>query len=133
MPRLKSVKLWVGPQVVEAEVASTITEVSTGMMYRKDMGENEGMLFVFARPHQATFYMKNTVVPLSAAYISSDGSILEIHDLQPLNEEPVPSKTADVQFVLEMKQGWFKRNQINPGTLVRTEFGSLLETFQRRR
>jgi len=70
---------------------------------------------------------------LSVAYIDTEGTILEIHDLQPLNEEPVPSKSNRIHFVLETKQGWFDRNQVSIGNVIRTEYGTLRETFSKRR
>jgi uncharacterized membrane protein (UPF0127 family) len=73
--------------------------------------------------------MKNTYVPLSAAYIDPDGVIQEIHDLQPLDETSVPAATDNIQYVLEVKQGWFKRHNITTGTLVRTQHGELKKTF----
>jgi uncharacterized membrane protein (UPF0127 family) len=132
-PKLPSVKLWIGKSEIIAEVAATPRELATGMMHRKEMGENEGMLFIMPFPQRAAFYMKNTHLPLSVAYIDTEGTILEIHDLQPLNEEPVPSRSEKIHFVLEMKQGWFDRNQISIGAVIRTEHGSLRETFSRRR
>ena len=128
-PRLQTMKLWLGPQEMTAELAFTQTEVATGMMFRKEMAETEGMLFIFARPHQTSFYMKNTIIPLSCAYVDSEGIILELHDLKPLNEEPVPASSDKVQYVLETRQGWFGRNKVGVGSLVRTERGSLQETF----
>ncbi len=132
-PKLATMKLWLGPQELVAELAVAPVEVATGMMYRKEMAENEGMLFVFHQPHRVAFYMRNTVVPLSCAYIAGDGTILEIHDLQPLDERSVEANTDEVQFVLEVKQGWFDRHQVRVGTLVRTQHGSLQETFFRKR
>src|SRR5829696_3876676 len=90
LPKLPVIKLWLGRQEIMAEIAAAPRELATGMMYRKEMmGENEGMLFILPVPQQASFYMRNTYVPLSVAYIDTEGTILEIHDLQPLNEEPV--------------------------------------------
>jgi uncharacterized membrane protein (UPF0127 family) len=131
-PRLPSIKLWIGAQEMVTEMCLTPTQTATGMMYRKQMGENEGMIFVFGRPHRTAFYMRNTTVPLSAAYIDPEGTILEIHDLQPLNETPVEASTDKIQYVLETPQGWFKKNNIGVGTLIRTERGSLQETFFRK-
>jgi len=128
-PRLPTIKLWLGSQELVAEVARTQTEVATGMMFRKEMNENEAMLFVFAQPYQASFYMRNTLIPLSCAYIDTEGQILEIHDLKPRDETPVEAASANVRYVLETKQGWFDRNKIGVGTLVRTEAGSLTEAF----
>ena len=75
--------------------------------------------------------MKNTYVPLSCAYIDPEGVILEIYDMTPLDENPILSKSNDIRYVLEVKQGWFEKNGITPGTLICTERGSLLEVFPR--
>ena len=132
LPRLTTMKLWLGPKELSAELAIMPRELATGMMFRREMGENEGMLFIFGRPLRASFYMKNTYIPLSCAYIDPEGAILEIHDLVPLDETPVEAKTDQVQYVLEVKQGWFERNGVKTGMVVRTEGGSLRDTFFRR-
>lgn len=126
-PRLPTLKLWLGGQEVTAEVARRMVEISTGMMFRTNLAEGEGMLFVFARPHRAAFYMRNTFVPLTAAYIAPDGTILELHDLEPLNETPVTAATDQVQFVLEMPRGWFARHGVQTGAVVRTPYGGFAE------
>jgi len=128
-PRLPTMKLWIGAQEMVSEVARRQVELNTGMMHRKEMGTNDGMLFVMPYPHRASFYMRNTLVPLSAAYIDPEGVIVEIHDLKPLDETPVEATSSNIQYVLETPQGWFKRNNIGPGTLIRTERGSFQETF----
>ena len=133
LPKLPSLTLFVGKQVIEAEMAVTPRELATGMMYRTNIAENEGMLFRMPFPQRANFYMKNTVVPLSCAYIDTEGTILEIHDLQPLNEKPVPSATENIQYVLETAQGWFERNDVGVGTVIRTDYGSLADVFSRNR
>lgn len=127
LPRLATVKLWLGSQELTAEVARTEVEIRTGMMFRTNIVDGEGMLFVFGRPMRAAFYMRNTTVPLSCAYIDPEGTILEIHDLKPLDETPVEARSDNVQFVLEVPQGWFDRNQIRPGAVVRTQYGALTE------
>src|SRR5262245_30214282 len=129
LPKLATIKLWIGPHELETEVAKTVAEVATGMMFRQKMGENEGMLFVFDEPQPRQFYMKNCVVPLSAAYIDPDGVILEIVSLEPGVEVPVPSKSDQVQFVLETPRGWFERHNVSTGTLIRTERGPLRQAF----
>src|SRR5688572_4967744 len=106
-PKLQTMKLWLGPKEVVAESALTRVQIETGMMFRKEMGQDEGMLFVFSQPHRTSFYMKNTYIPLSCAYVDSEGAIAEIHDLQPKNETPVPAKSDNIQYVLEMNRGWF--------------------------
>ena len=127
--KLPTLKLWLGAKELIAEVARTSAQVATGMMFRKDIAENEGMIFVFPRPHRTSFYMRNTTVPLSCAYIDSEGVILEIHPLMPLDETPVEADSDRVQYVLETKQGWFERNQVGIGAVIRTERGSFSETF----
>ncbi len=128
-PRLQTMKLWLGSAEINAELATTFDQLRTGLMFRKQMAENDGMLFVFAEPHRAGFYMKNTVLPLSIAYIDADGTILEIHDLEPLNTNTVMAATARVQFALETNRDWFKRHNVGVGASVRTERGSLQGTF----
>lgn len=128
-PKLITVKLYLADKTVNAEVAKTVTEIATGMMFRESMAENDGMLFVFGRPHKTSFYMKNTIVPLSGAYIDTEGKILEIHEMEPHNLESIPSSSDKIQFVLEMNQGWFKKNGIKVGTRIVTERGSLMKTF----
>ena len=87
------------------------------------------MLFVFSRPRRASFYMRNTLLPLSCAYIGSDGTILEIHDMKPLDETPIVASTDQVQYVLEVNQGWFKRHGVSVGTVASTEKGPLRKIF----
>ena len=132
-PRLQTMKLYVGAEEVAAELALKPVEIFTGMMWRTNMPEGEAMLFVFPTAEPRAFYMRNTLVPLSVAYINPDGVIEEIHDLQPREERAVPSKSENIQFVLEVPQGWFKRRNITPGTLVRTQHGELSKTFSFRR
>ncbi len=132
-PRLQTMKLYLGPEELNAELAMKPVEIYTGMMWRTNMAENEAMLFVFAAPEQRAFYMRNTYVPLSLAYIDPDGTILEIYDLQPRNETSVPSRSSNIQFVLEVPQGWFKRHKIATGTVVRCQYGDLKTSFSFRR
>ena len=128
-PKLPTIKLWLGAQEMIAEQAVTRSHIETGMMFRTEMAENEGMLFVFSEPYKVSFWMRNTLLPLSCAYIGSDGVILEIHDMKPLDETPIEAGTDRVQFVLETKQGWFQRNNVGVGALVKTERGPLTETY----
>src|SRR6266478_3694950 len=88
-PKLQTMKVWLGSEEMVCELALTGIQQQTGMMFRTNMAENAGMLFVFGGPYRASFWMMNTVLPLSAAYIDPDGVILEIHDLQPHNTNEV--------------------------------------------
>ncbi len=138
-PKLQTMKLWLGSQEIVAELAVSLPQVMTGMMFRTEMGENEGMLFVFGLdhrlpgPHRASFYMRNTLIPLTCAYIDGEGTILEIHDMKPLDHTSIEASTDNIQYVLEMNQGWFDRKKIAVGSVVRTERGSLRDTFFKRR
>ena len=129
-PKLQTMKLYVGPETVTAEVCMTQVQIGTGMMFRKEMGENEGMLFVFGKPHRTSFYMKNTLLPLHVAYLDSEGTILELHELEPLNETPVEAASENVQFVLEMNKGWFTRHNVAVGSIITCEAGKLLHAFR---
>jgi uncharacterized membrane protein (UPF0127 family) len=131
--RLPALKLWLGPQELTAEVAQTLVQIQTGMMFRTNINEGEGMIFILPYPQPAAFWMKNCVVPLSVAYIDPEGTIREIHDLQPGNTNPVFSASENIRYALETSQGWFDRNKISTGVVVRTERGSLTETFLGRR
>ena len=129
-PELTTIQLWLGPEQLKAEVAITPNQIRTGMMFRTNVDENEGMIFVLSPTEQASFWMKNCYVPLSVAYIDPDGVIQEIHHLEPQNTNAVVSAQANIRFALETAQGWFKRHNIQPGMTVRTERGSLMQTFQ---
>ena len=128
-PKLRTMKLWLGAEELEAELALAPQEQQTGMMFRTNAAENTGMLFPLPVTDRASFWMKNCPLPLSAAYIDPDGVILEIHDLQPHNTNAVVSASDRIRFVLETPQGWFERHHLGPGTVVRTERGPLMETF----
>ena len=124
-PKLRTMKLAVGTNELDAEIAVSATEISTGMMFRTNLLDSEGMIFVFALPGRREFYMKNCIVPLSAAYIDSEGIIDEIVDLQPGELKPVPSRSIGIKYVLEVPQGWFKRHHVPAGTPIITEKGPL--------
>ena len=101
-------------QILKAEIARTDAQKSQGLMYRKSINDNEGMLFIFERDQILSFWMKNTLIPLSIAYIASDGRILEIHDMEPGNLNPVRSSRS-CRYALEVPQGWFSRKGIAVG------------------
>jgi len=130
-PRLPTIQLWLGPERLTAEMALTEDQERTGMMFRTHIGENEGMIFVLPT-QRASFWMKNCPLPLSVAYIDPDGVIQEIHDLQPQDTNSVFSATANIHFALETAQGWFRQHHIREGMTVRTERGTLIDTFTRR-
>jgi uncharacterized protein len=120
-PKLPTVQLTAGMHVIQAEVASTPQQQQIGMMMRREMGANEGMLFVNAEPGVRCFWMRNTLIPLSAAFIGDDGTIVNIADMQPQTDDSHCS-TKPVRFVLEMRQGWFDKRGIKPGSRLRGQF-----------
>ena len=131
-PRLPTIKLWLGAEEVVTEMALSRDQQMTGMMWRTNMPENTAMIFVHPQPRQAGYWMKNCYVPLSIAYLDTGGVILEIHDLQPHDTNSVVSAAMNIRFALETPQGWFHRHNVSTGAVVRTERGSLAETFLRR-
>jgi hypothetical protein len=113
-PRLPTVDLRAGMHTIKAELAVTPEQQMTGMMFRKQMSGNEGMLFVNEERSQRCFWMKNTLVPLTIAFIGDDGTIVNLADMQPHDERSHCSK-AEVRFALEMPQGWFDKRGIKAG------------------
>jgi uncharacterized membrane protein (UPF0127 family) len=103
-----------GSVVLMAEIALTDAQREQGLMYRKVLKDGEGMLFIFQSDQILSFWMKNTLIPLSIAYISYDGRILEIYDMQPENLDPVRSSRS-VRYALEVPQGWFSRAGLGTG------------------
>jgi len=96
-PKLQTVKLWIGAEEMPAEVAIRIKEIQTGMMFRTNLDENAGMIFVLPYPQRAGFWMNNCTVPLSVAYIDPEGKILEIHDMQPHDTNTIWAAADDVK------------------------------------
>lgn len=111
------IPLTAGLYVIQAEVAATEAEREQGLMFRKNMGPNEGMVFLFGAPAKACMWMKNTLLPLSVAFIDSKGRILNIEDMQPQTlDSHCSSKPAT--YALEMNLGWFKRKNLVPGDTI---------------
>ena len=128
-PKLPTIKLFVGTVPMEAEQALTEKQIHTGMMFRKTIGLNEGMIFVHREVRARSYWMKNVSVQLSIAYLDPAGRIVEIHDLKPFETNGVFSQSRNVQYALETPRGWFKRNGIVPGVMVMTEKGTLPKTY----
>ena len=111
---LQRVEITAGMYRIQAQVAASPQERQTGLMFRRDMPQHEGMLFVFEQPATQCFWMKNTQLPLTAAFVADDGSIVNLADMQPLSEESHCS-AKPVRYVLEMNQGWFAKRGIKAG------------------
>lgn len=111
---LPRVALSAGMYRIDAQVALTPGQRQIGLMYRSEMPQHEGMLFVFEEPAQQCFWMKNTLLPLTAAFVADDGSIVNLVDMKPQTTDSHCS-AKPVRFVLEMNQGWFAKKAIKAG------------------
>jgi uncharacterized membrane protein (UPF0127 family) len=112
---LPRVGLTIGMYRIDAQVAGTPQSRETGLMFRREMPQQEGMLFAFSAPAQQCFWMKNTFLPLTAAFIADDGTIVNLVDMQPQTTDSHCS-AKPVRFVLEMNQGWFAHKGFKAGT-----------------
>jgi hypothetical protein len=112
--RLQAITLTAGMHNIRAETALTPDQRQKGLMYRRDLGTHEGMLFVFDAPSPQCFWMKNTPTPLTIAFLDDDGSIVNLADMKPFDEASHCS-AKPVRFVLEMNQGWFAKRGLKPG------------------
>jgi uncharacterized membrane protein (UPF0127 family) len=112
---LPRIKLQAGMYQIDTQVAQTSEQRSIGLMFRAEMPQHEGMLFVFEQPAKQCFWMKNTLLPLTAAFVADDGTIVNLVDMQP---QTTDSHCSDkpVRFVLEMNQGWFAKKGIKAGS-----------------
>jgi len=131
-PKLPTIKLWLGSEELAAEMALTAEQERTGMMFRTNILETDAMIFVLPFPQRASFWIKNSPESISAAYIDPDGVIQEIHHLEKQDTNAVTARSANILYVLETSDGWFARHNISTGTVLRTERGTLAETFVRR-
>jgi hypothetical protein len=111
---LPRVTLSAGMHRIDAQVAHTPDHRTIGLMYRKEMPQHEGMLFVFEQPSEQCFWMKNTLLPLTAAFVADDGTIVNLADMKPQTTESHCSHKP-VRYVLEMNQGWFAKKGVKPG------------------
>ena len=112
---LPQVTLKAGMHLIHAQVASTFEQRATGLMFRSEMPANEGMLFVFEEPAGQCFWMKNTLLPLTAAFVADDGTIVNLADMKPQTLDSHCSEKP-VRYVLEMNQGWFAKRGFKAGT-----------------
>ncbi|NUN60589.1 MAG: DUF192 domain-containing protein [Burkholderiaceae bacterium] len=99
---------------IDAQVAQSPQERQIGLMHRKEMPPHEGMLFIFEQPATQCFWMKNTLLPLTAAFVADDGTIVNLADMKPQALDSHCS-TQPVRYVLEMNQGWFAKRSIKAG------------------
>src|ERR1700712_3443424 len=116
--KLQQIRLNAGIHNINAELAATPQQREVGLMFRPTMAANDGMLFVFERAGQQCFWMKNTLIPLSVAFVADDGSVVNIEAMKPQTLDSHCS-SQPVRFVLEMNEGWFAKRGIKPGSKLR--------------
>jgi uncharacterized membrane protein (UPF0127 family) len=112
---LPRIKLQAGMHQMDVQVAQTPGQRSIGLMFRAEMPTHEGMLFVFEQPSVQCFWMKNTLLPLTAAFVADDGTIVNLADMKPQTTDS-HCATKPVRFVLEMNQGWFAKRGLKAGS-----------------
>ena len=112
--QLPRTKLNAGMHVLDVQLAQTNEQRQIGLMWRKEMPQHEGMLFVFEQPATQCFWMRNTLIPLSAAFVADDGTIVNIADMKPQSDDSHCSEKP-VRYVLEMNVGWFAKRQLKAG------------------
>ncbi len=122
--------LTIGEETIRVELAVTEEERARGLMYREELPEDAGMLFVFSSPAQRHFYMKNTPLPLDIGYFTPDGILQEVYPLHPFDENTVSSRNTRVQFALEMNQRWFSENGIRRG--ARLDLDEVADALEQR-
>jgi len=113
-PTLPRVQLQAGIHLITAEVAADERSRASGLMFRERLGASDGMLFVFESAGRQCFWMRNTKLPLSIAFLADDGSIVNVERMQPMTEDSHCS-AQPVRFALEMNQGWFEKRGLGPG------------------
>ncbi|PJZ44714.1 DUF192 domain-containing protein [Leptospira brenneri] len=111
----------VADRALKLEIANTPSTRATGLMYRTKLGEDEGMLFVFRRPEVLSFWMKNTLIPLSIGYFSEDMRLLESFDMKPNQTEEVYNSRKPAMYALEVNQGWFAKHKIGKDAVLTLE------------
>lgn len=116
-PQLDTLDLVVGGHGVRAELADEPGERAKGLMYRKALGTDAGMLFVYPMTQERSFWMENTQIPLSIAYITEGGQVATLKDMTPFDRTSVPSDVP-VLYALEMTQGWFQAHEVQVGATV---------------
>jgi hypothetical protein len=118
--QLPTIALNAGIHNIVAELAKRPDERAVGLMHRPSMPPNHGMLFVFEQPAQQCFWMKNTLLPLSIAFLADDGTVVNIADMKPMSDDSHCS-AKPVRFALEMNQGWFAKRGVKAGSRLEGE------------
>jgi hypothetical protein len=108
-------KVGIGGRTVRLQFAVLGAEMERGLMERRDLGKDDGMIFVYPRPGQQRFWMRDTPTPLDIGFFTPDGTLAEVYPMYPFDEKEVDSRRADLQFAVEMNQGWYAANGVREG------------------
>ena len=130
LPADHSFALTLDGQTIRVELAVTQEEQARGLMYREELDDDAGMLFISEAPRQQHFYMRNTPLPLDIGYFTPDGILQEVYALHPYDETTVSSRNTRIQFSLEMNQGWFSANGVRRG--ARLDLEEIADALERR-
>jgi uncharacterized protein len=114
----RTAEVQIGNEILDVELAETPEQHAKGLRFRQTLAENAGMLFVFPSPQRVAFWMKDAGIPLSIAFIQSDGKIVQIRPMQPFDKTPVSSLSKAISYALLVNQGWFERHGIEAGTVI---------------
>jgi uncharacterized membrane protein (UPF0127 family) len=109
-----------GPVAIEVEIAETTEERRRGLMHRESLPEQAGMLFVYDEPHRGSFWMKNTLIPLSIAFLDAGGRVLAVLDMTPCQADPCPRYDPGIEYssALEVNEGAFSRWGVELGDML---------------
>lgn len=111
----------VGSVTLSIQLAVTEPEMARGLMGRRDLAQNQGMLFVYRAPTRMSFYMRNTPTPLDIGFFDTEGTLREVYPMYPFDETSVTSRASDLQYALEVNQGWYAANGLRPGAKLDLE------------
>lgn len=114
--KLETLYAYIGKYMVQLEIADTETKRGTGLMHRTSLGKEEGMLFVFPKTDYQSFWMKNTLIPLSIGYFTDDYKLVEVFEMEPNQIDTTYNSSKMVRFAVEMNSGWYAEKKIEPGT-----------------
>ena len=104
-----------GEETIEVQVAHLSPEISRGLMYRTNLGQDRGMLFYYDAPRKMSYWMRNTSIALDIGFFTADGILREIYPMYPMDERPVKSRREDLVMAVEMNQGWYANNGVGVG------------------
>ncbi len=120
----------VGERTVRMQLAIRPAEMQRGLMERRDLGRDDGMIFLYDRPQRMSFWMRNTPTPLDIGFFRTDGTLAEVYALHPFDETSVSSRGDDLRFALEVNQGWYRANGVKPGASI--DLAALAEAVRAR-